>query len=90
MLTIGRKIPRRIRAGDYVAMCDQCGANYYRSQLKRKPGGALLCLGPGTQNDFKGKDEHELAMGNAEGASSALHHILYPHDGGNFDYDAGI
>lgn len=85
--TIGRKIPRRIRRGDYVAMCDQCGVNYYRSQLVEKPGGALLCRGPGTLNDAKGKDEYELSKGNAEGAASAFQAHPTPRRGGNYDTD---
>lgn len=87
--TIGRRIPRHIRPGDYVAMCDQCGFHYYRSQLVKKPGGALLCLGPGTVNDAKGADAYELSQGNAEGAAEHARRKRpqTKPSGGNYDDD---
>ena len=89
--TIGRRIPKRYRRrGEFVAMCDQCGANYYRSQLVEKPGGALLCQGPGTLNDAKGKDEYELSMGNAEGAQQSALNIAVGRRSGGYDFDEGI
>lgn len=87
--TIGRWLPRKQRiAGNRVAMCDQCGAHYYLlTQLVRKPGGALLCIGPGTLNDAIGRDGYELSIGNAEGATETTLADYMPVEGGSYDDD---
>lgn len=43
MRTIGRRYPGRKPNGDYRAMCDYCGADFYRRKLTRDEAGFLAC-----------------------------------------------
>lgn len=66
--TIGRKWPRTAPRGDFVATCSYCGVPYRRSQLVRLRNGHFACVGPGTNNDGKGRDEVTLNEMNAAAA----------------------
>lgn len=79
-LTMPRRLPKNYRKGDFKAMCDYCGAVFYRSSLVRKEGGLLACI----KDCAKGRDEVQLSRMNAEYAAQIL---KYPYevDGGNQD-----
>ena len=71
--TIGRHIPKRDkRRGVFVAQCDQCDARYYGRQLREMEDGTVLCFGPGTLNDAKGRVGVTLDRLNAEHAKRAI------------------
>ncbi|MDX2253290.1 MAG: hypothetical protein NW202_13475 [Nitrospira sp.] len=67
--TVGRNVPRRfVRRGQHVALCDNCGAPYYSDQLVEMEDGTILCHGPGTLDDAKGRVAMTLSRLNAERA----------------------
>lgn len=82
--TIGRRLPRDIGKTEFVAMCDDCGVHFYRSQLRQMEDGRLSCVGPGTNNDGVGRVELTLSKLNA--ASSPRRRIKV-REGGNYDRD---
>jgi len=79
-LTMPRRLPRNYPRGDFQAMCDYCGAVFYRSALVRKEGGFLACR----KDCAKGRDEVTLSRLNAEHAAQVLKQD-HPADHGNQD-----
>ena len=77
MRTIGRRWPRRAPKGDFVAMCDYCGANWRRSLMKRDRSGYLAC-----PDDQGGRDAVTLAEEAADAAMDTESDSLY--DGGKY------
>lgn len=49
-MTISKRWPSSAPFGDFVIMCDLCGANYRRSQLRKRADGHWACSGSGTTN----------------------------------------
>jgi len=83
-ITIGRRWPRKAPIGDHTVMCDDCGVHYRRSQLRRMEDGRLSCIGPGTNNDGKGRVEVALDRANAMHAQRRRGPTIV-RDTGNFD-----
>lgn len=79
MRTIGTKRPRSSPIGDYETMCDDCGAAYLRSQLRRDEDQELRCRG------CEERSEVELNRLNALGAAQPRR-TNEPRDGGNWDH----
>lgn len=81
MRTISRHWPQTAPRGDYQAMCDYCGVQWRRSELRRDAAGKLAC-----PDDQPGRDEVTLSRLNAE---SVTQRELgrYPRDGSNLDTD---
>lgn len=79
-LTMPRRLGKNYPRGDFQAMCDYCGAVFYRSSLIRKEGGLLACR----RDCAKGRDEVQLSRQNAEHAAQVLKQE-HPSDHGNQD-----
>jgi hypothetical protein len=56
------------------AICDTCGVRYLRNQLTRCSDGMLRCVGPGTNNDGRGRNARELSELEAMEAANFAHH----------------
>lgn len=79
-LTMPRRLGKSYPRGTFQAMCDTCGAVYYRHDLVRKESGFLACR----KDCAKGRDEVQLSRMNAEHAATVLKQE-YPADHGNQD-----
>lgn len=67
-LTMPRRLGRNYPRGDHSALCDYCGAKFYRSALTRKENGLLACK----MDCAKGRDEVQLSRMNAEHAAKVM------------------
>jgi hypothetical protein len=83
---MGSSVPRNItHRGDYLSRCDDCGAVWLRSSLRRGRDGLLRC-----ENDRPGRNALELAeltAARASALSAALGRQL-PNDGAVPDVDS--
>lgn len=77
MRTIGRRWPKRAPKGDFVAMCDYCGANWRRSQLIKDRAGYLVC-----PDDQGGRDAVTLSEEAAAASVDSSGYSMY--DGGKY------
>lgn len=68
MRTVGRRRPSRSPPGDYQALCDQCGVQWYRSRLGRDAAGFITCP---DDKDYEGHDAVTLSKLNAASAAQA-------------------
>ena len=85
MRTIGRKWPSSAPKGDFQCMCDYCGVQWRRSQLRRNRAGLLVCPDEGN-----GRDAVTLSEQNAAGAQEYASRLgRQRRDPGNFDHDDG-
>lgn len=81
MRTIGRKWTGS--RGDYQAMCDYCGVQWRRDQLRRDASGKLAC-----PDDQRGRDEVTLSNLNAARTTRRLDRR---NDGGaGWDHDVTV
>lgn len=79
-LTMPRRLGKGYPRGTFQAMCDWCGAVFYRHDLVRKEGGTLACR----KDCAKGRDAVTLSRQNAEHAAQVMKQE-YPADHGNSD-----
>lgn len=63
MRTVGKRWPATAPRGDHQALCEICGVQWRRSQLRRDGDGLLVCPDEG-----KGRAEGELNLANAQAA----------------------
>lgn len=63
--TIGKRWPASAPRGDSAALCDYCGVQWRRSQLRRDGDGKLACPDEGS-----GRAVNELARLNAQGPAN--------------------
>lgn len=82
MKTIGRHWSKKAPRGDFQAMCDYCGVQWRRSELRRDRSGMLAC-----PDDVRGKDGVTLSEENALAAAQPRGPMAI-RDGGNYD-DSG-
>ncbi len=80
MRSVGRKRPSISPRGDFQALCDQCGVQWYRHRLRRDASGFLTCP---DDNDV-GRDVVTLSRHNAADARRQSDVRAY-RDGGNYD-----
>jgi hypothetical protein len=82
MLTVRRRKPSGAPYGDYQAICDYCGVQWYRMYhgMRRDRSGRLSCR---DCKDYEGRDEVSLSESNA--MRSIRQEQQAPRDGANFD-----
>lgn len=49
--------------GDYLAICDRCGFEWYASQLAKEWTGLMVCRGAGTNDCWEARHPQELVKG---------------------------
>ncbi len=83
MRTIKRQWPSNAPRGDIQVICDYCGIQWRRSQLRRDRSGLLAC-----PDDVRGRDSVTLDEGNAMGAMETTGPKTV-RDAGNIDLGGG-
>lgn len=66
MRTIGKRWPRNAPRGDVQEMCDYCGVQWRRSQLRKDGAGLWVC-----PDEKDGLDKVTLSMLNAKDAAES-------------------
>lgn len=89
MRTVGRHIPKKM-LGSSCAICDTCGARFYRRQLVRGRDGLLRCSGPGTFNDARGRTALELDEAIASASLNGAQQYRFNDDPGKYDGGSDI
>lgn len=64
-VTVGKRWPRNLPRGDSQAICDYCGVQWHRSDLRRDADGLLVCPDEGA-----GLPQGELGLLNAASAAA--------------------
>lgn len=82
--TISFKWPRSAPLGDHAVICDYCGVQWRRSQLRRDRAGLLYCPDEGPGRDAVALSRDNVAQ------SRRRYAPLAPKDGGNWDNDGPV